>query len=210
MALALLLSSHPASAEDPGDGKLASSFFHSKETRSENMKPFKKWTEALQRYSKESAENNVGSCDVKKMNTCHYAQWMRFLEGIKSKDRMTQVTEVNKYMNTRNYITDQQNWGQSDYWETPGEFMARFGDCEDYAISKFMSLKLMGFSDDDLRVVAVKDLNLKVGHAVLVVFVDGKTVLLDNQIKQVVDTETVKHYEPVFSINEKAWWRHRI
>jgi len=54
-----------------------------------------------------------------------------------------------------------------------------------------------------------KDLNLKIGHAVLVVFEGGKTYLLDNQIKSVVETKTVRHYKPVYSINDKAWWRHR-
>jgi predicted transglutaminase-like cysteine proteinase len=88
--------------------------------------------------------------------------------------------------------------------------MEKFGDCEDYAISKFMSLKLLGFSDDMLRVVAVKDLNLKVGHAVLIVILDGKYYLLDNQIKQVVETKTVRHYQPVFSISTRYWWRHRL
>ena len=24
-----------------------------------------------------------------------------------------------------------------------------------------------------------------------------------------VETKTVKHYQPVFSINTKYWWRHR-
>lgn len=63
--------------------------------------------------------------------------------------------------------------------------------------------------------MAVKDLNLKVGHAVMVVFwkdpKSGKkrTLLLDNQIKKVVDARKVRHYKPVFSINSKFWWRHR-
>ena len=73
-------------------------------------------------------------------------------------------------MNKAKYITDKNNWGRKDYWETPGEFMANFGDREDYAIIKFLSLKLLGFKDEDLRVVAVKDLNLKIGHAVLIVY----------------------------------------
>ncbi len=63
--------------------------------------------------------------------------------------------------------------------------------------------------------VAVKDLNLKVGHAVLIVKLKDpktkkrKTYLLDNQIKKVVEAKTVRHYEPVFSINKNFWWRHR-
>ena len=117
-------------------------------------------------------------------------------------------------MNKAKYITDKNNWGRKDYWATPGEFMANFGDCEDYAIIKFLSLKLLGFKDEDLRVVAVKDLNLKIGHAVLIVYwkdqKSGKTrrLLLDNQIKKVVDARAVGHYQSVFSINSKNWWRH--
>ena len=118
-------------------------------------------------------------------------------------------------MNKAKYITDKNNWGRKDYWATPGEFMANFGDCEDYAIIKFLSLKLLGFKDEDLRVVAVKDLNLKIGHDVLIVYwkdpKSGKRrrLLLDNQIKKVVDARAVRHYQPVFSINSKNWWRHR-
>jgi predicted transglutaminase-like cysteine proteinase len=112
-------------------------------------------------------------------------------------------------MNTRRYITDPRNWGVPDYWETPGEFMTKFGDCEDYAIAKFLSLKRLGWTDDELRIAAVKDLNLKVGHAILIVYHAGKTWVLDNQIKRVVEAESIRHYQPVYSINETSWWRHR-
>jgi len=111
-------------------------------------------------------------------------------------------------------VTDSSNWGRKDYWATPGEFLTRFGDCEDYAIVKYLSLRALGIPDKNLRVVAVKDLNLKTGHAVLmVIFKDKKTkknryLVLDNQIKQVVDSRKIRHYQPVFSINRTSWWRH--
>jgi len=119
---------------------------------------------------------------------------------------MTQIREVNTFANTWKYITDPVNYGKPDYWATPGEFFAKAGDCEDYGIVKFMSLRALGFSNDDLRLVAVQDLNLGVGHAVTVVFHDGRYLLLDNQIKQVIDTRAVGHYRPVFAVNEEAWW----
>ena len=189
--------------------KNAPSFFNSKETRSKNLKPFKKWTGALKRFSKEKASRKGGNCSSAQFNSCHYKQWIKFLKKIKKKKKLSQVKAVNSFMNERKYITDPKNWGKKDYWATPGQFMAKFGDCEDYAIAKYMSLRLLGFKDSQLRVVAVKDLNLKVGHAVLVVTVKGKSLLLDNQIKQVVNTKSVKHYRPVFSINTKYWWKHR-
>jgi len=116
-------------------------------------------------------------------------------------------------MNKAKYVQDKNNWGKNDYWATPQEFMARFGDCEDYAIIKYLSLRMLGWKDEDLRVVAVKDLNLKVGHAVLVVYMTTKSgkripLVLDNQIKDVVKASSIRHYQPVFSINQKNWWRH--
>ncbi|MCW8835244.1 MAG: transglutaminase-like cysteine peptidase [Rhodospirillales bacterium] len=131
------------------------------------------------------------------------------MNSLKGKDREAQIAAVNTYMNEAKYITDPINWGVKDYWATPGEFMAKFGDCEDYAIAKYISLKILGFDVDSLRVVAVKDMNLKVGHAILAVYEGGKILILDNQIKQVVDEGTIRHYVPVFSINEKFWWRHK-
>lgn len=187
----------------------APSFFGSQETRSDNLKPFQKWNEAIERFTKED-KIKEGTCDAKQMTKCHYAQWMDFLGKLKDKDKLEQVNAVNAYMNRAKYITDDNNWGQSDYWASIGEFMAKFGDCEDYAIAKYLSLRKLGFTNDELRVVAVKDLNLKVGHAILVVILGGKSYVLDNQIKQVVEADRVKHYEPVFSINTEYWWRHRV
>lgn len=187
------------------------SFFNTKEIKSTNMAPFKKWTAAVERYSEEKTKAGkiAGDCKSSQFNRCHYERWLKFLVSLKGKSKAEQVKAVNDFMNKAKYITDQSNWGQKDYWEAPGEFIARFGDCEDYAIAKFMSLALLGFSDDEMRIVAVKDLNLKVGHAILVVFLDGKPYVLDNQIKQVIAADKVHHYQPVYSINMHAWWRHR-
>ncbi len=192
------------------------SFFNSVEVRSSRLKPFKKWRSALKRYSIEkNKKQKKKSCTSKRLNICNYGQWGKFLKSLQGKGKLTQIRAVNYRMNKAKYITDKNNWGRKDYWATPAEFMANFGDCEDYAIIKYLSLKLLGFKESEVRVVAVKDLNLKVGHAVTVVFwkdpKTGKkrTLLLDNQIKKVVDARAVRHYQPVFSINSKYWWRHR-
>jgi len=185
------------------------SFFNTTEQMSTKLVAFKKWNQALERYSKERALSESGKCGAKKMNGCNFGKWMKFLEGLKEKDLVSQIRAVNDYMNRAPYITDAVNWGKKDFWATPGEFMAKFGDCEDYAIAKYTSLRLLGYAEKDLRVVAVKDLNLKIGHAILIVYYKGKPYILDNQIKQVVPAAKVKHYLPVFSINSKAWWKHQ-
>ena len=185
------------------------SFFNSVEIRSADLKPFRKWRSALERYSEEQASKEVRNCVSGLFNICHYEELADFLDDQRDDDRWDQLIAVNHYMNTRRYITDPRNWGVRDYWATLGEFMEKFGDCEDYAIAKYLALRKLGWTDETLRLAAVKDLNLKVGHAVLIVYLNGKTWVLDNQIRRVVDTKSIRHYKPVFSINETFWWRHR-
>ena len=199
----------------PGQGAEATeqaqlSFLNSHEIRSTNIRVFAKWRAALKRYSEERVRERARTCKATFYKACHYKDWQKFLDEIRRDDKWDQLAAVNRYMNTRRYISDSRNWGVQDYWATPGEFMARSGDCEDFAIAKYLSLRQLGWSDDELRVAVVRDLSLNVNHAVLIVYFDGRTWLLDNQIRQVVETESVRHYRPVFSINEKYWWRHRV
>lgn len=199
----------------PVAAKAKPSFFNSVEVRSHNLKPFKKWGSALKRYAVEKKSGKMPKCTSKRLKICNYRDWAKFLDSLRGRSKWIQIKAVNARMNKAKYTNDKANWGRKDYWATPGEFMARFGDCEDYAIVKYLSLRNLGFRDKELRVVAVKDLNLKVGHAILVVFYKDKktgkkrTFVLDNQIKRVVDAKSIRHYKPIFSINRTFWWRHR-
>jgi predicted transglutaminase-like cysteine proteinase len=174
--------------------------FGSIELPSKNLKKFPKWLDMIGRW-KDGAPCESDTCTVK--------GWAGMIEDLKGKDRLTQIKEVNKLLNSKKYIIDMRNWGKEDYWATPFQFLKKNGDCEDYAISKFMALKALGIPIEDMRVVALQDLNLGVGHAVLIVYNGSDALLLDNQIKTVVPANTIKHYQPVYSINEKGWWLHR-
>ncbi len=114
-------------------------------------------------------------------------------------------------MNEAPYITDIRNYGVDDYWATPKQFLDRDrdGDCEDYAIAKYMSLRSLGYTPADIRLVVLQDNNLRIAHAVLVAYVDGTAFVLDNQIKQVVEHSRIRHYSPYYSINESGWWLHK-
>ena len=61
-----------------------------------------------------------------------------------------------------------------------------------------------------MRIVALQDLNLNTAHAVLVVYMGKKALVLDNQVATVVDATSIVHYRPIYSINEKHWWLHRL
>ena len=84
--------------------------------------------------------------------------WQTMLVRTQNKPEQQQILIVNDFF-ARNlrYQTDIQLWKQNDYWATPLETLGRgLGDCEDYAIAKYISLRALGVSDDKLRLIYVK------------------------------------------------------
>ncbi len=205
-ALAMATVAFAASAD--ARPKPEPSYFGSREIRRDDLKPFPKWTGALQRHFEERKEV-PGDCQETLFNRCHFKRWQALLDGLRDADLMQQVTEINTFMNRARYIVDPINWGVKDYWASPHQFLRKKGDCEDYAIAKFLSLRALGVGNDQMRIVVLQDLNLRTAHAVLVVFIGDQTLVLDNQIRQVVKAETIHHYRPIYSVNEEAWWLHR-
>lgn len=184
------------------------SIFGTVEVRKTNLAPFPKWTSALERFKQERATNS-GPCKSSPDRACHYKAWTKFINDSKDLDPLASLQAVNDHMNRARYVVDAINWGVKDYWAAPGQFFDKFGDCEDYAIAKYMSLRALGFDSAQMRIVVLQDLNLKVAHAVLAVEIDGQTWILDNQIKRVIEAGRIRHYRPVYSVNEQSWWLHR-
>lgn len=175
--------------------------FGTKEIASSGLKLFPKWRGVMERFGDEKTNcfNPL----------CNQEYWRQVLDELAGADRRTQLDRINREMNEKLYVTDPINWGVPDYWATPFQFNRKNGDCEDYAIAKFMALRALGVDNAEMRIVVLNDLNLRIGHAVLVVYVDGKALVLDNQIKSVVPADTIRHYQPVYSVNEDGWWLHR-
>ena len=167
--------------------------FGTTESKSSNLKPFPKWTKVVSRIK------NDGS----------FVEWENLLKKTEGLDTYNKVKLVNEQLNARRYIVDPTNWGKSDYWETLREFFYRNGDCEDYAISKFMTLREAGVPNEQMRIVIVQDQNLRIAHAILAVKINGQDYILDNQIKQMTPANRIYHYKPVYSINESNWWLHK-
>lgn len=185
--------------------------FRSTEIPHAGLRPFPKWTGVLDRYFKNKAASaKETSCAASRFNKCHYRKWTKLMDTVKGQKPLAQLRRINGFMNRARYIVDPINWGVKDYWATPREFFRKFGDCEDYAIAKYLTLRAIGWNVDDLRIVVLQDLNLRIAHAVLMVRVDDTYMLLDNQLSIVVDSTRIKHYKPIYSVNEKGWWRHRV
>lgn len=181
--------------------------FGTREIRSGDLRAFPKWVGMLRRTAAERGALNA-PCTPSAFNHCYLLMWGKYLRALGTVPLRERLSSVNTRMNRWRYITDPVNWGVDDYWESPLQFFTRNGDCEDYAISKFLSLRAAGVPGDRLRIVVLNDMNLGVLHAVLVVLEGGRWWVLDNQISQVIPADQVRHYRPVYSINETGWWLH--
>ncbi len=189
----------------------AAGLFGSQEIKGSTLAAFTKWTDMLDRYQWE--ENRTGRklpCRLSASFKCRDDEWRNLLTALKTLARSEKINRINGFLNQAPYITDNANYGMADYWATVYEFLRKDGDCEDYAIAKYFSLKALGFDPARMRVVVVEDLNLKTPHAVLALYLDGQTLILDNQLPAPVRAESIVHYRPIYSINETAWWLHRL
>lgn len=148
-------------------------------------------------------------CPSRDIVACRQADWDAFVADMQGREPSALLEAVNLYMNRHPYILDPINWGLPDYWATPHEFFLKDGDCEDYAIAKYITLKRLGLPIEAMRLVIVQDENLNTPHAVLAVEMGGDTLVLDNQVDAIVSHTQILHYRPVYSINETAWWLHQ-
>lgn len=135
-------------------------------------------------------------------------RWSALKAEIKDAPLKDQVREVNKFFNQWPYKTDRDIWGVEDYWATPREFVQKSGDCEDYAISKYYALRDLGVPANLLRVAAIKDTIRNLGHAVLIVYMNGDAYVLDNLTNLVLSHKKLSHYAPQYTVNEDYLWRH--
>lgn len=173
--------------------------FGSTEKQSSSLTAFTKWTTMFDRF--DAALNTTGGQQT--MN--NFKSQIEFLRGLPM-NKM--VSGVNEIVNRVPYINDINIYGQSDYWATPIEFLKNGGDCEDFAITKYVALRALGVPEERMRVLVLQDMQKNIPHAVLVVYTDNGAMVLDNQIKNVTNVDRISHYKPIFSINREGWWLH--
>ncbi|HWG79281.1 MAG TPA: transglutaminase-like cysteine peptidase [Stellaceae bacterium] len=195
-SLAALPSAYAGARQTPA-------LFGTREIYSRDISAFGKWTDVLARFRLEQAAARSGcagepACD----------EWREMLGALGGLDLRAKLDLVNSAVNRHPYVASQSNWGESNHWETPFEFLRKSGQCQDYAITKYLLLRAAGVPAAQLRVLVLRDTELGLDHAVTVAYVDGAALLLDNQISTVVPVDSVRHYQPYYSINEAGWWLH--
>ena len=137
----------------------------------------------------------------------YLATWRRDLKEWKSYSQGIQLELVNAYVNHQiKYTSDEVVYNAADYWASPAQSLKGQGDCEDYAIAKYASLRELGYADADLRIVIVNDMRKMLGHAVLSVKTAEGTMILDNQNALPRRDEALSYYAPLYSLNAGGHW----
>ncbi len=173
--------------------------FGSGEQRHSDLRPFTKWTGVIAKFKKEFRSS---------ANKPQVQKWMMMLGSLANASTAQKIEAVNNYMNKVAFVPDSKNYGVKDNWATPMEFMARGGDCEDYAVAKYISLRALGVPKDKMRIAIVNDEVMRMPHAVLIVYDRGQAMVLDNQNPAILNSADISRYRPIYSISQVAWWRH--
>lgn len=142
------------------------------------------------------------------LETCppHAARFLSLINAVTSKSGRAQLDEANRVVNAAiGYVTDFAQYGEADRWSAPLEtFATGKGDCEDYAIAKYVALQESGFPSDDLRLVLVRDRAVGRDHAVLAARLGDRWLILDNRRAELIEDTSASDFTPVFAIDRRG------
>lgn len=157
---------------------------------------------ALSRYGGEVANSVSG--------------WQGQLEATNPHPDTEKLAWANDYFNGRTtWEQDRVVWNQEDYWATPLEFMAlSTGDCEDYAIAKYMSLVLAGVDVEKLKITYVSVVlpgeagPKKQAHMVLAYYATpgAEPLILDNINEEILPASKRSELTPIYGFNSQQLW----
>lgn len=135
--------------------------------------------------------------------------WQKLVNRIWGADSMHQLREVNRFFNQARFVDDRTLWKQEDYWASPQEFLIKFaGDCEDFAIAKYFTLRAVGIPEKKLYLTYVKAIRLRQAHMVVTYFKQPRTtpLVLDNLNPKILPATQRRDLVPVYSFNGQGLW----
>lgn len=142
--------------------------------------------------------------------------WRRLLLEVANQSEQVQIRRVNEFFNRRiRFEEDSDIWGERDYWATPLETLGRGqGDCEDFAIAKFATLRMLGVPVQKIQLTYVKariggaNSTITQAHMVLSYYQtpNDEPIVLDNLVSDVRTASRRPDLSPVFSFNTEGIW----
>ncbi|VIO68054.1 hypothetical protein CI1B_18380 [Bradyrhizobium ivorense] len=138
---------------------------------------------------------------------CASPEALRFLAIIdagRARDGRARLGVINRAINLAiRPGSDLALHGEADVWTSPLATLALgSGDCEDYAIAKFVALRKAGVAPEDLRIVVMHDIISGEDHAVVTARLDGRWLTLDNRRMAMIEDSDVRGLRPTFVIDQ--------
>lgn len=135
--------------------------------------------------------------------------WQQIIRDDTSRTDLDKLERVNKFFNQVNFVSDEIHWLKKDYWATPIEFLAsNGGDCEDFALAKYFTLKMLGVPEKKLNLTYVKAWKLNQSHMVVTYYTTpgAEPLVLDNLINSIKSATKRTDLLPVYSFNGSGLW----
>ncbi|QLE99525.1 sulfate adenylyltransferase [Neptunomonas phycophila] len=135
--------------------------------------------------------------------------WQNLIKESADLPEKEKLARVNNFFNQVRFLDDIDHWKQKDYWATPLEFLiSNGGDCEDFSIAKYYTLRELGVDIDKMSIAYVKALELNQAHMVLTYYDTPSSVplVLDNLIADIKPASQRPDLLHVYSFNGDNLW----
>jgi predicted transglutaminase-like cysteine proteinase len=169
-----------------------------------------KWLGVERRLDDERVQLALCDGDRERCASPAALRLLAIVDTARAREGRARIGEINRAINLAiRPMSDLAQYGQADVWSSPLVTFARgAGDCEDYAIAKYIALDLAGISTDDLRIVVVHDALSGEDHAVAAARLDGHWLTLDNRRMAMVEDANARNYRPLFVIDRHDVMRY--
>lgn len=131
------------------------------------------------------------------------SRFLAIIKAARARTGRAQIGEINRAINLAiRPLSDSVQFGVADVWMTPlMTFATGAGDCEDYAIAKYVALRQTGVTARDLRLVILHDRLTNEDHAVTAARLDGRWLILDNRRMALLDDTQVRNATPMLALD---------
>ena len=164
-----------------------------------------KWADLQSRI--QSEEETLAACRAGSADCPAAArQFLQIVERGRQREGRARLGAINRAVNLSiRPVDDGVQHGVADFWSTPlATLSAGAGDCEDYAIVKYVALRELGIAPDDLRILIVHNPRRRTNHAVLAVHLDEQWLILDNLTLIMINSADAIHYRPLFVLDHRG------
>ncbi len=135
--------------------------------------------------------------------------WQELIDDSRNIDEDEKLKVVNDFFNENEFVSDMEHWGVEDYWATPVEMLiTQGGDCEDFSIGKYFTLRELGVPDKKMLIMYVNSLELNQAHMVLTYYKtpNAEPIVLDNLREDILPASERDDLVPVYSFNGEGLW----